>query len=337
MFQTILGRASAGENLTLEESAAAIDAIMQGQCRDEEIGLLLTALRAKGETADEIAGAAGAMRKHMVPIRSRHERLLDTCGPGGTESKTFNISTTAAIVAAAAGVPVAKHGNRSITSRTGSADVLKSLGVNVEASTEQVERCLDELGLCFCYAPLLHPAMKRVAAVRKQLGVRTIFNLLGPLTNPAGANYHLLGVGIPGVRPLLAETLAKLGMRRALVVTGEDGAADVTTGGMTAVTLVENGELSEMNWTPADFGLSVSPLNAMEVENPEASAALIREILSGAPGPARDIVVLNAAAALFVVEESEDLKECAARVAEVIDRGAARTLLDELVRVSHLS
>ena len=337
MFQSILGRVSAGENLSLDESAAAMDAIMQGKVRDEEIALLLTALRAKGETADEIAGAARAMRKHMVPIRSRHERLLDTCGPGGTESKTFNISTTAAIVAAAAGVPVAKHGNRSITSRSGSADVLQELGVNVEATTSQIERCLDELGLCFCYAPLLHPAMKRVAAVRKRLGVRTIFNLLGPLTNPAGANYHLLGVGIPELRPLLAEALSKLGLRRALVVTGEDGAADVTIGAATAVTKIDDGQLTEMIWTPADFGLGVSGSETLEVANPPASAALIREILSGKPGPPRDIVVLNSAAALYIVGQSDDLKQCASRAAEVIDSGAAESLLDSLVRVSHQS
>lgn len=336
MIQSILGRVAAGENLSMEESATAIDLIMQGQFRDEQIALLLTALRAKGETAEEIAGAARAMRRHMVPIRSRHERLLDTCGPGGTQSKTFNISTTAAIVAAAAGVPVAKHGNRGVTSRSGSADVLAALGVNVEATTEQVQRCLDELGLCFCYAPLLHPAMKRVAAVRKQLGVRTLFNLLGPLSNPAGANYHLLGVGVAELRPLLAETLAKLGLKRALVATGEDGLADVTIGGSTHVTLVVDGRMSEQTWTPADFGLSVAPLDALEVSNVQESAALIRKILAGAAGPPRDVVVLNAAAALYVAEESDDLKQCAARAAEAIDSGAAGQMLEELAHMSNL-
>ena len=186
--------------------SAAIDAIMRGEWTDEQIGLLLTALAAKGETVDEIAGAAAAMRRHMTPIRSRHAELLDTCGTGGGGSAMFNVSTTAAIVAAAAGVPVAKHGNRSITSRSGSADVLAELGVNIDASVPQVEACLDELGICFCFAPLMHPSMKHVAAVRKKLGIRTIFNILGPLVNPAGAT-------LPIARRRPARAAAAVGRR----------------------------------------------------------------------------------------------------------------------------
>src|SRR3954465_1144804 len=216
--------------------AAAFDAIIRGQWADDPIGLLLTAFSAKGETGDEIAGAADAMRRHMTPIRSRHAEVLDTCGTGGGDSKMFNVSTTAAIVAAAAGVPVAKHGNRSITSCSGSADVLTELGVNINASTFQVEACLDELGLCFCFAPLAHPAMKHVAAVRQKLGIRTIFNILGPLVNPAGACYQLLGAGRPELRPPLAGAVAKLGTQRTLVVSGEDGLGDVTLAGATQVT-----------------------------------------------------------------------------------------------------
>src|SRR4051794_13535937 len=183
---SLLGHIAGGRNLSFEEMAAAFDAIMRGQWTDDQIGLLLTALAAKGETVDEIAGAALAMRRHMTPIRSRHAEVLDTCGTGGGDSAMFNVSTTAAIVAAAAGVPVAKHGNRSITSRSGSADVLVELGVNVNATVPQVEACLDLLGLCFCFAPLMHPSMKHVVAIRKQLGIRSIFNILGPLVNPAG-------------------------------------------------------------------------------------------------------------------------------------------------------
>ncbi len=334
MIQSTLGRLSAGENLSMDEMSSVIDAVMRGEWSDVEIGLLLTALRAKGETVDEIAGAATAMRRHMTPIRSRHANLLDTCGPGGTRSETFNISTTTAIVTAAAGVPVAKHGNRSVTSKSGSADVLAALGVNVEASVEKVEECLDSLGLCFCFAPLLHPSMKRVATVRKKLGVRTIFNLLGPLSNPAGASFQLMGVGIPELQLCLAEALAKLGTRRALVVTGQDRLADVSIAAPTDVIDVSDTALREFTWNPKDFGLETAPIDTLLVDGPESSAAMIREILSGKPGPPRDIIVLNTAAALFTVGVSPEPVECARRAAEAIDSGAAADLLARLVEKS---
>ena len=212
-FTAVLGRVSGGESLDRDAMTAAMTHIMSGQASEGEIGLFLTALSAKGETAEEVAGAATAMRAHMTPIRSRHARLLDTCGTGGGGSELFNVSTTAAVVIAAAGVPVAKHGNRSVTSRSGSADVLAELGVNIEADIPQVERCLDELGVCFCFAQRMHPAMRHVAAVRKKLGIRTIFNVLGPLSNPAGASHQLLGAGRPELRPLLASALAAVGDR----------------------------------------------------------------------------------------------------------------------------
>src|SRR5262245_43141872 len=235
MLAPTLGRLAAGENLSLDEMSAAIDAVMEGRCAAEQIGLLLTGLRLKGETVEEVAGAALAMRRHMTPIRSSREGIVDTCGTGGDRSATFNISTAAALVTAAAGVPVAKHGNRRVTSRTGSADVLQQLGVNIEASVGVVEKCLDELGICFCFAPLLHPAMKQVAEVRRQLGVPTIFNLLGPLTNPASAPFQVIGVGRPELRALLAEALDMLGTRRAIVVRGDDGLDEVTLAGPTQV------------------------------------------------------------------------------------------------------
>ncbi len=334
VIEATLGRLAAGQNLTFEEMSATIDVVMQGRCSDGEIAVLLTALRAKEETVAEVAGAAAALRAHMTPIRTRRAGVLDTCGTGGDGSGTFNISTAAALVTAAAGVPVAKHGNRAITSRSGSADVLAALGVNIEIGVERVERCLDELGICFCYAPLLHQSMRQVAPVRKQLGVPTIFNLLGPLSNPAGAEFQLLGVGKAHLRPLLAEALALLGVRRALVVHGEDGLDEVTLSGVTEVTEVAAGTTREFCWTPEDFGLRRAGLDALTVAGPAESAAAIREILGGRPGPGRDIVVLNAAAALWLAGRAESAAEAARQAAAAIDSQAAARLLAGLAELT---
>jgi anthranilate phosphoribosyltransferase len=275
------------------------------------------------------------MRRHATPIRTHRSGLLDTCGTGGDGSRTFNISTSAALVVAAAGVPVAKHGNRGITSRSGSADVLAALGVNVQADAAQVEGCLDELGICFCFAPLLHKAMQHVAPIRKKLGVPTLFNILGPLANPAGAPYQLLGVGKAELRPLLSEALAMLGAKRALVVHGEDGLDEVTLAGATHVTEACSGKLRHFTWTPGDFGLSIAPLDAIIVEGPQQSAAMVRSVLSGRPGPAREIVVLNAAAALWTAGRCESARECAHLAADAIDSGAAAELLARLAERSN--
>jgi len=361
---TLLGHVAGGGDLTFDEMSAAIDAIMRGGWTDDQIGLFLTALAAKGETVDEIAGAAQAMRRHMTPIRSRHTRLLDTCGTGGGHSAMFNVSTTAAIVAAAAGVPVAKHGNRSITSRSGSADVLAELGVNVNATVPQVEACLDELGLCFCFAPLMHPSMKHVAGVRKKLGIRTIFNSLGPLVNPAGAHYQLLGAGRPELRPLLAGAMSRLGTRRTLVVSGDDGLGDVTLAGATHVTDVSSGSptspltkdapgsppsplrggagggarsatvFRDFTWTPEDFGILRQPLDGLAIDSPSESASIIREVLRGDLGPARDIVVLNAAAALIAADVTSDPISAAGMATAAIDNGRALDLLHSLAKRS---
>lgn len=334
MLAAYLGRISAGDDLTLPEMTAVIDHVMRGEASEGEIGVLLMALRAKGETADEIAGAALAMRRHMTPIRSSRLGILDTCGTGGVGSDVFNISTSAALVAAAAGVPVAKHGNRSITSRSGSADVLAALDVNIGAAVATVERCLEELGICFCFAPQLHPAMKHVSAVRKQLGVATIFNLLGPLCNPASAPYQLLGVGKPELHERLASVLARLEPRRAVVVHGEDGLGEVTLAGPTRVIEVCGRELRSFTWRPEDFGLTTAPRDSLVVANPSESAALIRRVLSGEPGPPRDIVLLNAAAALWTVGKVETPLAGATLAAQAIDSGAAARLLAQLATLS---
>ncbi len=334
MIESILGRLVAGEDLALDEMAECLGSVMRGEWSDGQIGLLLTALAEKGETVDEIAGAALALRRSLTPIRSNRTDLLDTCGTGGDGSGTFNISTATAIVAAAAGVPIAKHGNRSITSRTGSADVLKVLGVNVEAPVATVERCLDELGLCFCFAPLLHPAMRHVANVRRQLGRPTIFNILGPLTNPASAPYQLLGVGKAQVHRKLAEALARLGSRRAAVVHGDDGLDEVTLSAKTNVIVVGAQPMQSLTWQPKDFGFAPIDRTALLVSGPEESATMIRDVLSGQPGPAREIVLANAAAALWVVGKVSDLREGVRIAGEAIDSGQAAELLTRLAMLS---
>lgn len=334
-FTTLLGRLAAGEDLQASEMTAAMGAIMSGERPAGEIGLFLTSLAAKGETAEEVAGAARAMREHMTPIRSRYEVLLDTCGTGGSGSNLFNVSTTAALVIAAAGVPVAKHGNRSVTSRSGSADLLAELGVNIAASVPQIERCLDELGICFCFAPLMHPAMRHVSAVRKELGIRTIFNVLGPLSNPAGASHQLLGAGLPHLRPLLAEALQLLKVERALVVSGSDGLGELTIAGETNVSEVVRGEQRELSFRPEEFGLQPASLDSLRIDGPAESAAIVRRLLSGEAGPARDIVVLNAAAGLITVDPSLSPSTAAERAANAIASGAAAELLQKLVALSH--
>jgi len=320
----------------MDEMASAIDAVMDGQCDDGEIALLLTALSEKGETVEEIAGAAASLRRHMRVIHTQRTGLIDTCGTGGDASGTFNISTAAAIVVAAAGLPVAKHGNRSITSRSGSADVLAALGVNIEADVETVEACLDKFGIGFCFAPLLHPSMQRVAQVRKRLGVPTIFNLLGPLANPARARYQLLGVGKKELQPLLARALLLLGIERAIVVRGDDGLDEVTIAGTTTVIEIAAGKLSEFEWTPEDFGLERASIERLRVNGPAESAEVIRSVLRGDRGPARDIVVLNAAAALWTARSNTAPRAAAELAAEAIDSRAASVLLSRLAAESNV-
>ena len=333
MFTTVLGRLAAGENLTQEEMTAVMDAVIEGHVMEGQIAVLLTALAIKGETALEIAGAARSLRKHMTPIRTRHAVVVDTCGTGGVSSTFFNISTAAALVTAAAGVPVAKHGNRAVTSRTGSADVLAALGVNISADISCVERCLDELGICFCFAPLTHPSMKRVAEVRKRLGRPTIFNLLGPLCNPARPPFQLLGVGRVDMQPVMAKALALLGTMRSVTVCGQDNLGEVTIAGSTkAIEVLQDGTLVEHRWNAATFGLSeAESLDELIVKDAQESANIIDRVLTGKSGPSRDIVVANAAVAIWIAGKAKTLREGALAAQLAIDSGSGKQLLDELV------
>jgi anthranilate phosphoribosyltransferase len=311
-----------------------IDLLLRGEAAENEIALLLTALHHKGETADEIAGAAQAMRRHMTRVNTTRTGVLDTCGTGGVGSELFNISTAAAIVVSAAGVPVAKHGNRSVTSKSGSSDVLAALGINIEAPRPIVERCLDDLGICFCFAPAFHPAMKHVAPVRKKLGFATIFNLLGPLCNPAGATRQLLGVGKRELHQTMAEVVAKLGTEHAVVVHGTDGIGEVSLSAATEVIEITGSTLRSLEWRPEDFGVSSSPKDPLRIAGVAESADLIRRVLAGEAGPPRDVVVLNAAAALWTAQIDSSSAVCAKRAAEAIDSGKAALLLEQWAKLS---
>lgn len=331
MIETVIQLAEMGQHLSQEQMIEALEAIMEGRCPESQIARFLVALHQKGETVAEVAGAATVMRRKMTPIRSRHTELIDIVGTGGDHSGTFNISTATALVTAATGLAVAKHGSRRYSSRSGAADVLSALGVNIEADTACVEACLDELGICFCFAPLLHRAMKHVAPVRQRLGMPTVFNILGPLANPAGARYQLLGVGRPSLQPLMAEALQLLGAHRVLVVHGSDGLDEVTLSGPTTVTEVAQGELRHWQWTPEEFGFAPRSAEGLQAAGPEESAAIIRDLLAGKPGPPRDIVLANAAAALWTAERAATLAEGVQAAAAAIDGGAAQDLLARLV------
>jgi anthranilate phosphoribosyltransferase len=331
-LQTVVDRLIANDGVTVSQMHAAISAVMDGQAADVDIASLLTALRCRGETVPELVGAAQAMRERATPIPCRSTGLLDTCGPGGDGLETFNISTAAALVAAACGVKVAKHGNRSVTSKSGSADVLEALGVNLQLTPEQVGRCIDEIGIGFCFAPLLHGAMKFAAPVRKQLGFRTIFNLLGPLTNPAKADYQLVGVPKLDLAEKLAQALSELGTKRALVVCGNDELDEVSLWGTTTVWEVGPKTINQKQWTIADYGLPECRPDDLRISDATESAAVIQGVLEGKRGAARDIVVVNAAAALLAVERVRTLQAGVDQASQAISSGAAKLLTEHLSR-----
>lgn len=330
LFSDAIKIVKEGSDLTEEQTSDLIDAMLVGAASEDQVGHLLLALKEKGEAVSELVGAARAMRKHMTKLPHQHELLLDTCGTGGSGSGTFNISTGVAIVAAACGVAVAKHGNRKASSLTGSADVLEVLGVTLESDPESVASRLDEIGICFCFAAKLHPTMRHVVGVRKKLGVKTLFNLLGPLCNPAGATHQLLGTSSLDAQNKVADALRKLGTRRSYVIHAEDGQDEISLDGVNRVIEVTSESSVIHEWGVREFGLLPAGKEALVARDPEESAGIIRRLLDGEPGPCRDTVLAGAASALLLVERVASLQEGVRVAAEAIDSGAAANKLAQL-------
>jgi anthranilate phosphoribosyltransferase len=334
------------QDLAAAEAELLLEQIMTGQCSDAQIASLLTALRMKGETVDELIGFARVMRRKAAPVRPRsaitaeisgteREALIDTCGTGGDVSGSFNISTATAFVVAGAGVRVAKHGNRSVSSQCGSADVVEALGVRIELKPEGIARCIDEVGIGFLHAPFLHDAMKYVAPARRQMGIRTIFNLLGPLTNPAGANTQVVGVYAEHLTELLARALSELGSSRALVVHGSDGLDEITITGESKITELNDGEIRSYTFAPEDVGLDRASLTEVRGGDAQANSKIILEVLNGKRGPRRDVVLLNAAAALVASSKTEGFADGVELSAESIDSGKALAKLRSLIEFTN--
>ena len=335
MIQEAIRDLIAGADLDRAKMRAVMEQIMSGQATDAQIGAFLVALRIKGETVDEIAGGAEVMREKATPIVTVRPDLIDTCGTGGDDSGTFNISTTVAFVACGAGLAVAKHGTRSISSQCGSSDVLTALGVNVEAAPEKVGECIDKVGIGFLFAIALHGAMKHAIGPRRELATRTVFNILGPLTNPAGAKRQLLGVFDGALTEALAGVLRELGSERALVVHGSDGLDEITLTGPTQVSELRDGQVSTRQIHPGDFGLQTVSAESLKGGDADYNARVLRGVLDGEEGPQRDVVLLNSAAAIVVGGRAEDITAGLEVARESIDSGKARQALDRLVEVSN--
>ncbi len=320
-------------NLSEEEAAAVMREIFSGDATPAQLGAFLMALRLKGETVDEITGMARVMREHALHVQVEGP-LLDTCGTGGDARGTFNVSTAAAFVAAGAGARIAKHGNRAMTSGCGSADVLEALGAKIDLSSEQVAECIRRTGFGFMFAQAFHPAMKHAAGPRREIGVRTVFNILGPLTNPAGAQHQLLGVAGGEIAPKIAAALQRLGCRHALVVHGGDGTDELSISGHTAVHEVRDGAIREYFVSPEDAGVPIAPAEAIRGGTPEHNAGVLAAVAQGETGAVRDAVVLNAAAALVAADVASDVKEGAAIAEDAIDSGAARRKLGDWLELT---
>lgn len=332
LFSEAIQVTQSGLDLTAEQTSELIDAMLVGAAGEDQIEKLLLALKAKGEAVSELVGAAQAMRRHMTKLPHHHEQLLDTCGTGGSGSGTFNISTAVAIVSAACGVAVAKHGNRKASSLTGSADVLEVLGVKLESEADAVAQRLNEIGICFCFAAKLHPAMRHVVGVRRKLGVKTLFNLLGPLCNPAGATHQLLGTSSAESQRKVADALGQLGTQRSFVIHAQDGQDEVSLDGVTKVIEVTAEGCSEMEWTVNDFGLFPAGKESLAAKDPHESAGIIRRLFQGEPGPCRDTVLAGVAATLVLVGKANDLRQGVQIASDAIDSGAAT---DKLAQLCH--
>lgn len=334
MFAPLIDKLTRHEDLTAEEAAAAMGEVMEERATPAQLAAFLIGLAMKGERPAEIVGLARAMREHAVPVSRRYDHVFDTCGTGGDRSGTFNISSCAALIVAACGVRVAKHGNRSVSSRSGSADVFEALGVRVLASPGVVERCLADAGIGFFFAPTFHPSMRHAAATRRELGIRTAFNLLGPLTNPAGATRQLVGVPRAEFTELMARALMLLGSERAWVVHGADGIDEISTTGYTKISECRDGTVNTFYLHPADVGLPKATAGSLKGGTAQENAEIIEGVLSGRRGAARDVALLNAGAALFIAGEASSLDEGLGRASRAIDRGGAKRVLDRMVTIS---
>ena len=335
MIQEAIGKLVEGRHLSADEAEKVMDLIMTGEATQAQIGAYLVALRMAGETPEEIAGSVRSMRAKATWVKTKHPFVIDVVGTGGDGTHTFNISTSAALVVAAAGQPVAKHGNRAVSSKSGAADVLKALGVNIEASPEKVGECIDEAGVGFLFAPMLHGAMKHAIGPRRELAMRSIFNVMGPLTNPARAQSQLVGVYAPELTELVADVLRQVGCQKALVVHGSDGMDELTLTGPSRVSEWDGSEIRTYDVTPEDAGLERADADALKGGEPAENADITRAILAGEKGPKRDIVLLNAAAALIAANRAENLGEGVGQAASAIDSGEAAGVLAHLVEVSN--
>jgi anthranilate phosphoribosyltransferase len=337
MFSALIEKLQRRQDLTTEEAAAAMDEIMEGRAQPAQIAGLLIALAMKGERPAEVVGLARTMRAKATRLSADHADVFDTCGTGGDRAHTFNVSTIAALVVSACGVKVAKHGNRSVSSRCGSADLFEALGVNITAAAPVVERCLIEAGIAFFFAPTFHPSMRHAGPTRRDLGVRTAFNLLGPLTNPAGASRQLVGVPRPELTELVARSLGLLGSTRAWVVHGADGLDEISTTGYTKISEYRNGAVNTFYLHPSDAGLPKTAPATLRGGDATENARIARDVLGGSRGPARDIVLLNAGASLLIAGAAQDIREGIRRAEDAIDTGAAAAVLERLTALSNTS
>ena len=335
MIKEAIDKAVRKIDLPEVEMMAAMEEIMNGEATPAQIGAFITALRMKGETVEEVTGAARIMRQKATRVNACATTIVDTCGTGGDKLNTFNISTTTAFVVAAAGITVAKHGNRAVSSGCGSADVLEALGVNISVDQEIVEECIQQIGIGFLFAPKLHGAMKYAIGPRREIGIRTIFNMLGPLTNPAGATAQLLGVYDPKLTEMFADVLKNMGTKRAFVVHGLDGLDEVTITGETRVAELKEGIVRTYNIHPKDYIGSTYPLKDIRGGDPAVNARITKDVLSGKPGACRDVVLMNAALAIVAGEKGADIKEGIKVAADCIDSGAAVKKLQVLIEMSN--